>query len=57
LERVSAWPASAPVVEQRPEVRVVPLGRYPYRLYYSRLGDDIVVVALRHFARRDPKFE
>jgi plasmid stabilization system protein ParE len=32
--RISAWPASAQEVAQRPGVRAVPFLRYPYTLFY-----------------------
>ena len=33
-------------------VRVFPTARYPYLVYYSVRGDDLVIVHVRH-ARRD----
>jgi toxin ParE1/3/4 len=34
LRRIGTWPNSAEEVEQRPGVRVVPLVRYPYKIFY-----------------------
>jgi len=43
------------VVEQRSSVRVVPLVRYPYRIFYRVGGDGDVVEILHvhHAARQD----
>jgi plasmid stabilization system protein ParE len=40
VEQIRQAPESAPRVEQRPGVRVVPLIRYPYKIFY-RILDDI----------------
>ena len=33
IKRISEWPDSAQEVEERPGVRVVPLIRYPYKVF------------------------
>ena len=38
--RIGAWPESAPEVAHRPGVRVVPLIRYPYKIFY-RIENDV----------------
>ena len=54
IARIGAWPESAEEVAQRPGVRVVPLIRYPYRIFY-RIGVDVVeVLYVHHSARREP---
>jgi toxin ParE1/3/4 len=35
LQCIGKWPKSAEEVEQRPGVRVVPLIRYPYKIFYQ----------------------
>ena len=35
LQRIGLWPHSAYTVEGRPNVRAVPLRRYPYRVFYT----------------------
>jgi toxin ParE1/3/4 len=52
--RISRWPKSAEEVMQRPGVRVVPLIRYPYKLFYQIADDVIEVLYLHHAARREP---
>ena len=53
IARIGRWPASARAVEQRPGVHVVPLIRYPYRLFYRVVGDAIEVLHIHHAARDD----
>ena len=36
-------------------VRVFPTARYPYLVYYSVRGDDLVIVHVRHARRDAPK--
>ncbi len=52
--RIAKWPKSAEEVEQRPGVRVVPLIRYPYKLFYRITADTIEVLHIHHAARREP---
>ncbi|MBA3518595.1 MAG: type II toxin-antitoxin system RelE/ParE family toxin [Rhizobiales bacterium] len=50
--RISNAPESARSVEQRPSGRVVPLGRYPFQLFYRVDADGITVLHIRHSSRR-----
>jgi toxin ParE1/3/4 len=43
--------AAAPVVE-RPGMRVVPLVRYPYKIFYRILEDRVKILHIRHTARK-----
>ena len=52
VSRISRWPESARRSAQRPGVRVVPLGRYPYKLFYRVTADAIEILHLHHAARR-----
>jgi plasmid stabilization system protein ParE len=53
LERIAQFPESAPVVGDRKDIRVVPLARYPYKLYFlhQRDLDLIEIVDIQHMAR------
>ena len=51
LERIEQWPESAREVSERPGVRVVPLIRYPYRIFYRINADRIVILHIHHAAR------
>jgi plasmid stabilization system protein ParE len=35
-------------------VRMAPLGRYPYLIFYAIEGDDVVILHVRHGARQRP---
>jgi toxin ParE1/3/4 len=52
IDHVSREPLSAPAVEQRPGVRVVPLVRYPFKVFYRVLDDGVRIMHIRHTARR-----
>jgi toxin ParE1/3/4 len=54
--RIGAWPESAPEVADRPGVRVVPLIRYPYKIFY-RIENDVVEVLYVHHAARQPPWQ
>ncbi len=42
------------VLTSNPEIRILPPTRYPYRIYYTIQGDDIVILHIRHSARSEP---
>lgn len=52
IERISRVPESAQVVLQRPNVRVVPLIRYPYKIFYRLSAERIEILHIRHTSRR-----
>ena len=52
VEQIRQAPESAPRVEQRPGVRIVPLIRYPYKIFYRTLDDTVRILHVRHTSRR-----
>jgi plasmid stabilization system protein ParE len=44
--------STAKRVEERPDVRVASLVRYPYRVFYHFAEDHIEILHIRHAARR-----
>jgi plasmid stabilization system protein ParE len=50
-ELLCQFPAMGRRVEQRPEVRVLPAGRFPYLIFYSVTPDEVVILHIRHGAR------
>ena len=50
--RIGAWPESAPEVAERPGVRVVPLIRYPYKIFYRVENEVVDILYIHHAARR-----
>ena len=54
VARIGAWPESAAEVVQRKGVRVVPLVRYPYKMFYRVSQDAVEILYIHHAARQDP---
>jgi plasmid stabilization system protein ParE len=52
VARIGAWPESAQEVAERPGVRVVPLIRYPYKVFYRITSEAVEVLYIHHAARR-----
>jgi toxin ParE1/3/4 len=52
VARIGAWPESAQEVAERPGVRVVPLIRYPYKVFYRVGREAVEIVHIHHAARR-----
>lgn len=52
VEQIGDAPESAPRVEQLPGVRVIPLIRYPYRIFYRILEDRVRILHVRHTSQR-----
>jgi plasmid stabilization system protein ParE len=50
--RIARAPESGRAVVQRPSVRVVPLLRYRYLIFYRVTGDTLRILHIRHTARR-----
>ena len=54
MTRIGRWPESAQEVEQRPGVRMVPLIRYPYRIFYQVGTAAVEILHIDHAARQQP---
>ncbi len=52
VARIAAIPESGERVPKRSGVRVVPLVRYPFRIFYTQIGDTVTILHIRHTARR-----
>lgn len=52
IDRLAEFPGMGRTLQQRPDVRVVTLGRYPYLIFYTTLGDELSILHIRHGARR-----
>ena len=44
------------VATTEPDIRILPAARYPYRNYYTIVPEAVVILHVRHSARRDPDF-
>jgi plasmid stabilization system protein ParE len=56
VERIGRHPESARRLEQRSEVRVVPVLRYPFRIFYRVAAVEIEILHIHHTSR-DPEVE
>ena len=54
LRRIGQWPESAERVAGWPGVRVVPLVRYPYKIFYRITTDAVEILHIHQTARRGP---
>ncbi len=54
VARIGAWPESAEQVAERPGVRVVPLIRYPYKIFYRITSEAVEILYIHHTARQAP---
>ena len=52
VAHIARWPESAPPAAGREGVRVVPLGHYPYKIFYRLTTDAVEILHIRHAARR-----
>lgn len=48
---LSEFPASGRALTQRPDVRVMPVSRYPYLVFYRANMNGIFILHIRHGAR------
>ena len=52
VTNIADYPERAPRVEGRAGTRVVPLIRYPFKIFYRIVGDTVRILHIRHVARR-----
>ncbi len=52
VARIGRWPESARRSAKRPGVRVVSIGRYPYRIFYRITADTVEILHIHHAARQ-----
>ena len=52
IVRIAIHPESAPRLPERPQVRYVPLRRYPFKIFYTNDADVVTIIHIRHTARR-----
>jgi toxin ParE1/3/4 len=52
IARIADMPDSAQQVAERPGVRVIPLIRYPFKIFYTVVGETVEILHIRHASRR-----
>ena len=53
VAHIARWPESMRRSTRQPDIRVAPLGRYPYKIFY-RVRDDAIEILHIHHAAREP---
>jgi plasmid stabilization system protein ParE len=54
FDLIARHPKGSECLEQRPNVRRLPLVRYPYAIYYEIGPDEVTVLRIMHGARQQP---
>jgi plasmid stabilization system protein ParE len=52
IAHIAKNPKAAAPVAERPGMRVVPLIRYPYKIFHRVLADRVKILHIRHTARK-----
>lgn len=52
IDHIARRPESAPRLEGRPDLRVVLLGRYPFKVFFRVLPDRVRILHIRHTAQQ-----
>jgi toxin ParE1/3/4 len=53
VARIAKWPESAQEVAERSGVRMAPLIRYPYKIFYRISNDTVEILHIYHAAREE----
>jgi toxin ParE1/3/4 len=54
IDTIALLPGAGRSLRSRPDIRVMPIGKYPYCIYYRVEGDDVRIMHIRHTSRRLP---
>lgn len=57
IDLLGEFPGSGRILKQRSSVRVMPVLRYPYLVFYRIGADEVLIVHIRHGARAPVKPE
>ena len=52
IDHIRREPDGAPRIEERPGVHVIPLIKYPYKIFYRTTENAVRVLHVRHTSRR-----
>jgi toxin ParE1/3/4 len=51
VDLIAYFPAIGRTLADRPSVRVMPVGSYPFLVFYQALDDELIILHIRHAAR------
>jgi toxin ParE1/3/4 len=51
VAHIARWPESMRHSKERPDVRVAPLGRFPYKIFYRVRDETLEILHIHHTAR------
>ena len=52
IDQIARRPERAPKLEGRPDVRVILVGRYPFKVFFRVLPDRVRILHVRHTAQQ-----
>ena len=52
IDHIRREPDGAPRIEERPGLHVIPLIKYPYKIFYRTTENTVRVLHVRHTSRR-----
>jgi plasmid stabilization system protein ParE len=52
IAHIAEYPEAAEGTAERPGVHIVPLVRYPYKIFYRVLDDRVRILHIRHTSRQ-----
>jgi toxin ParE1/3/4 len=52
IDHIRREPDGAPRLDERPDVRVIPLVKYPYKIFYRITENAVRILHVRHTFRR-----
>jgi plasmid stabilization system protein ParE len=55
VAHIRRWPESARKIDENPDIRFVPLMRYPYKIFYRIADDRIEILHIHHSSRQSWK--
>jgi toxin ParE1/3/4 len=55
VKLIAQYPGAGRIHRRKGSIRRMPVGRYPYTIYYRRDPDAVVILHVRHAKRRAPR--
>jgi plasmid stabilization system protein ParE len=55
IQLIAKYQGAGRRIQNRAGVRVLPIGKYPDLVYYKAFSDHVLILHVRHAARRSPR--